>query len=221
MSNVDRSPRRAILLGMMLSLGFAAFSLTRPVSMAQEPARPIDRKALREQIMALHAEIELLAIDHEIDRAAFSDSVREERAILAKIKPPPNLDVDGELFDKCGIWIGAWLDFAVEEKVSEEELRKGLSENSTKERRDETAKVFGTELAEKIDSLAKKTNKDEFSLARRHLADRFLEEIYKRATVGVRAKNAIQRKEFTRQAAELAGKRLDLETFERQYREAR
>lgn len=226
-----RSPRTMRLLGIFAVLFVLALSVTRLSSKAQEPAKPVDRKALREQISTLHAEIELLEIDHEIDRIPLADSIKKERAIFTKLEPLTHLShasidensgeqFDREILEKFETWVGALIELAAVKTITDEELRKDLSEEP-EEHREKGRKDFGKELAEEFDSLLKKVDKEEFSRARRQLAERFLHEIQQKATAEVRAKIAAQKKEFARQAAELAGKRLDLETLERQYREAR
>ena len=81
MLSAIRSSRRVILLGAVISLAFLGLSLSRPVSKAQEPAKATDKKALREQIVAVHAEIDLMEVEHGIDRQALSELIKEERAL--------------------------------------------------------------------------------------------------------------------------------------------
>ena len=80
---------------------------------------------------------------------------------------------------------------------------------------------FGKEFAEELDALVKLKKKEEFSEARWSLANRAMEELKKKASERFRQESAPLKKEFARRSAELAGKKLDLDTVERQYREAR
>src|SRR6185312_5034014 len=84
MPNPFRSSRRVILLGVVISLAFLGFSTPRLASKAQEPAKATDKKALREQIVALHVEIDLLEVEQGVDRQILSEAIKEDVSILAK-----------------------------------------------------------------------------------------------------------------------------------------
>jgi hypothetical protein len=223
--NAFRSSRRVILLGVVISLAFLGLSLVRPVSKAQEQARTTDRKALREQIMALHAEIDLMEVEQGVDRQTLADLMKQERTTVAQIELAMQEcihgKVDENLDKKIDVMAGeVWFCLTAEGRIGDEELRKQLSEKE-KEMDDYVLKSFGKGFADELNALAKIEKKEEFSEARRRLVDLAGEHILKKATEGVRRKTSLFKKEFTRRSAKLAGKKLDLETLERQYREAR
>lgn len=88
MPNPIRSSRRVVMLGVVISLVILGFTLPRPVSTkAQEPARPTDKKVLREQIMTLHAEIDLMEIEQGVDRQAIADLMRKNGRSSPRLNP--------------------------------------------------------------------------------------------------------------------------------------
>jgi hypothetical protein len=230
MRNAMRSSRRFILLGVVISLAFLGFSLTRLVSKAQEPAKATDKKALREQIVALHAEIDLMEVEHGIDRQALSELIKEERALPDQLELFFNGNQVGiESHEKFFQWGGpVWAFLKETDRCDDEKLRKILSAEKkmifipeNKELKALAFEQFGKEFAEELDVLAKLKKKEEFSEARWNLANRAMEELKKKVPERFRQESAPLKKEFARRSAELAGKKLDLDTLERQYREAR
>jgi hypothetical protein len=232
MPNAIRSPRRVILLGVVISLGFLGFALPRPASKAQEPVKALDKKALRAQIVALHVEIDLLEIEQGIDRQALAESIKEERAI------PENLDLffrrsqteikssSLEVFLSVGGQI--WSALREDDKMNDEQLNIALqgdnwwvaTGNGGMRFKELAREQFGKDFAEQLARLPK-LEKEQFSEARMRLADRAMEEIKKKAPEYFRQIAAPLKKEFTRRSAEIAGKKLDLATLERQYHDAR
>jgi hypothetical protein len=77
------------------------------------------------------------------------------------------------------------------------------------------------ELLEQLKALIRIRKKEDYSKARARFAERASEHVTKNVTGDGRKRYAALKKEFVRRSAELAGKKLDLDTLERQYREAR
>jgi hypothetical protein len=233
MPNPFRSSRRVILLGVVISLAFLGFTLPRPASTkAQEPAKATDKKALREQIIALHAEIDLMEVEQGIDRQALTESIKEERAIPDQLElyfKEDTREIKSRYLDAI-IYSGGtvWSILKGVDSWDDEKLRKILSSETRfflipeqKEFRDAALDHFGKEFAEELDALGKMKKKEEFSEARWRLAARAMEEIKKKAPESFRQEADPLKKDFVRRSAELAGKKLDLDILERQYREAR
>jgi predicted DNA-binding protein YlxM (UPF0122 family) len=203
MPNAIRSPRRILVLGLVISLGILGFALPRPISKAQEPAKGVDKKALREQIGTLHAEIDLMEVEQGVDRQAIADLIREERGILAEF------------------------DSILEGKQKQEMLDELIKDLKSKEKpkfKDDLVEKLGEkfpdEFVDKLVTLSK-ASKEEFSKERERLVEWFYEKARNKATETVRDKMVSVKKDFTRRSAEIAGKKLDLAILERQYLEAR
>jgi hypothetical protein len=227
MPNRSRTTRWMLLLGVVLSLAFLGFTQTRPVLKAQEPAKVVDKKALREQIIALKVEIDLLEIEQGIDRPGIVEMFKQERSLPAQFDEFESLIKsnkqfqDAETAEKFLSWGGdTWAFLFLEETIDDDELRKKASEQN-QETKNYLLQTNGKEIAQSLESLVKITGKEEFSKARRSLAGRVKEDVMKKAAESAREKSAPLKNKYTLRSAEIAGKKLDLTTLERQYHEAR
>jgi hypothetical protein len=236
MPNRFRTNRWMILLGAVLSLAFLGFTQTRPVLKAQEPAKVSDKKAQREQIIALHAEIDLLEVELRVDREALFDAIKEERPLVSKLEQyfrenfgdkfespdRPYLNIFDNDFEICGMDV--WLYFADSGVLDGNKLKEVLSilpKDDKKKFDNRIIEVFGKEYIDEYESLIRIENPVEFAQARKRLADRMKPISLKRGIDGIRQKSDQVRKELYNRSAEITGKKLDLVTLERQYHEAR
>lgn len=128
--------------------------------------------------------------------------------------------------DQWESWDGNLLFVAKELDLDEADFKK-LSEmtpDETKKAEEDIVEAFGSkipkDLLEQLKALFRIRNKEDYSKARARFAERAKEHVTKKGTEGVREKSESLKKEFARRSAELAGKKLDLDTLERQYREA-
>ncbi len=246
MPNAIRSPRRILVLGLVISLGILGFALPRPASKAQEPVKAVDKKTLREQIVALHVEIDLLEVEQGVDRDAVSDLSREQRSILAAIDEylinsdeifVTNIDQmvfsgnqEQQRLRNWKAWGGELLLLAKAMKweAPEGEFEKKigkLTPEEIKKADDQAVERFGDVLSknllDELKGLPRTKNKEEYSRLLEKFAEGVLEQVTNKATENVRKKSASLKKDFTRRSAEIAGKKLDLDSLERQYRETR
>ncbi len=236
MPNPFRSSRRVVLLILVISLGILGFALPRTASKAQEPAKTVDKKALREQIGTLHAEIDLIEIEQGVDRQAIADLIREERGILAEfdsilegkqkqrvLKLGDSMIVGRDGTSPFQWWILEALYEILHIEQSElEGVVKDLKCKEKNEFKDGIVERLGEkfleEFVDKLVSLSK-VRKEEFSKERERLVEWMYEQARNKATESVRDKMVSLKKDFGRRSADLALKKLDLESLERRYRE--
>jgi predicted DNA-binding protein YlxM (UPF0122 family) len=239
MPNRIRSSRRVILLGVVISLAFVGFfTIPRPVSRAQEPAKATDKKGLREQIVALHVEIDLMEVEQGVDRQAIADLIREERGILGEfdsilegkqkqrvLKLGDSMIVGNDGTSPFQWWVlEALYEFLHIEQDMLEKMIKDLKSKEKSKFKDDLIEKLGEKFLDdfvnKLVSLSK-ASKEEFSTEREHLVEWFYEQVRNKATESVRDRMVSLKKNFTRRSAEIAGKKLDLAELERLYHEAR
>jgi hypothetical protein len=197
---------RPIAAAVVLGLGIVGIALAQQAN--QQPGQPAATRAkLRSRIVKLRAELDLLQLEHDTDRADLLDDMRTQRQkdnlltldsleTLATAREPmkmPKSEADWE---------------AIGKRVESGD-------------QDAMQLLAVYERAASVLQASGKVLKEEETLkAAEAAAKEFLE---KKAKLGESLRSRVDRnkQDYARQAASLAEKRLDLEDLERQYHGAR
>ena len=220
MTEAVRSPSRIILLGLIASLAYHGLSSTRPVSKAEGPARVVDKRALREQILALRVAIDVLEVEQGVERGEIADRIKEEREIPALLQPfgsDSGHDVnDTEKLRPYGG--GLWFHLLAVQKLASEDHWKGMPREQPWFQEYVVGK-FGRECLDELIGLERFETKAEYSRAAGRLAEQVRVRIIENGSAAIKRKLDPIRAKFARRSADLAGKKLDLESLEGQYHE--
>jgi hypothetical protein len=195
---------RIISSVVILGLGIAGVTLAQQEGERSKPQAGGKAK-LRARMVALRADVELLQLDHEADKALLLEATKGMRKL--EDASPAQLRLMAESSD--------YFDPEPRNKreaAQQKVLNKKLLEAVRPQDPDGGPPSISNDEWQKL--------VDQAEQEKQELRERELDEAAKRMIDDARARLSAKRKSFVKQATDLAEMRLDLKALEKQYREA-